>query len=117
MLACKNLLYYILERFYGYEWDEAKNTENIRKHKGLPLSDGIKVFWDKARVISEDERFNYGEKRYIAIGKVKGKVLSVCFTRRIFLKRRLISVRLASRKERRKYYGKQSLRYDRKAGS
>ncbi|MCL1966676.1 MAG: BrnT family toxin [Fibromonadales bacterium] len=117
MLTCKNLLYYILERFYEYEWDEAKNTKNIGKHQSLPLSDGIEVFWDKARVISEDERFNYGEKRYIAIGYADGKVLSVCFTYRRFLKRRLISVRVASRKERRRYYGKQSLRYDRQAGS
>jgi Uncharacterized protein conserved in bacteria len=106
VLARENLLYYILERFCRYEWDEAKNTENVGKHKGLPLSDGIKVFLDNARVIFEDRRFNYGEKRYIVIGKVNGRVLSVCFTYRSFLKRRLISVRLASRKERRLYYGK-----------
>ena len=106
MLARENLLYYILERFCRYEWDEAKNTENVGKHKGLPLLDGMDVFLDKARIIFEDRRFNYGEKRYIAIGDVDGKVLSVCFTHRRFLKRRLISVRLASRKERRLYYGK-----------
>ncbi|MDR2594148.1 MAG: BrnT family toxin [Fibromonadaceae bacterium] len=106
MLACENLLYYILEKFCEYEWDEAKNTENIRKHRGLPLPEGIEVFFDKARVIFEDRRFNYGEKRYIAIGKVNGRVLSVCFTYRRFLKIRLISVRIAGRKERRLYYGK-----------
>jgi len=106
VLACENLLYYILERFCRYEWDETKNTGNIRKHEGLPLLDGADVFLDKARVIFEDERFNYGEKRYIAIGKVKGRVLSVCFAHRSFLKRRFISVRVASRKERRMYYGK-----------
>ena len=106
MLACENLLYYILERFCRYEWDEAKNTENIRKHNGLLLPEGIEVFLDKARVIFEDRRFHYGEKRYIAIGNVDGKILSVCFTYRRFLKRRLISVRLASRKERRWHYGK-----------
>lgn len=106
MLACEDLLYYILERFYKYEWDESKNTKNIGKHRGLSLRDGIEVFLDKARIIFEDERFNYGEKRYIAVGIVNGRFLSVCFTNRRFLKRRLISVRLASRKERRKYYGK-----------
>jgi len=106
VLACENLLYYILERFCRYEWDEAKNTENIRKHKGLPLLYGAEVFLDKERVILEDRRFNYGEKRYIAIGNVDGEILSVCFTNRKFLKRRLISFRFASRKERRRYYGK-----------
>jgi len=106
VLACKNLLYYILESFFRYEWDETKNVENIRKHQSLPLQDGIDVFWDKERVIFEDRRFNYGEKRYIAIGNVDGDILSVCFTHRGFLKRRLISYRFASRKERRLYYGK-----------
>jgi len=106
VLTWKNLLYYILERFFRYEWDEAKSTENIRKHYGLPLREGIEVFLDKARFIFEDKRFNYGEKRYIAIGNVRGDILSVCFTYRGFLKRRLISVRIASRKERRRYYGK-----------
>jgi len=106
VLACEDLLYYILERFYKYEWDESKNTKNIGKHRGLPLRDGIEVFLDKARIIFEDERFNYGEKRYIAVGIVAGRFLSVCFTNRRFLKRRLISVRLASRKERRQYYGR-----------
>jgi len=105
VLAWKNLLYY-LESFVRYEWDEAKNVENIRKHYGLPLRDGIEVFLDKARVIFEDRRFDYGERRYMAIGNARGDILSVCFTHRGFLKRRLISVRIASRKERRKYYGK-----------
>jgi len=117
VLACENLLYYILERFYRYEWDETKNTRNIGKHRGLPLGDGVDVFLDKARVIFEDKRFNYGEKRYIVVGKVGGKILSACFTNRRFLKRRLISVRIASRKERRRYYGKQGICYDRKAES
>jgi uncharacterized protein len=70
------------------------------------LLDGARVFLDKSRFIYKDGRFNYGEKRYIAIGKVNGRVLSVCFTYRRFLKKRLISVRLAGRKERRWYYGK-----------
>jgi len=106
VLTCKNLLYYILESFFRYEWDEAKNVENIRKHRGLPLRDGIRVFLDKKRVIFEDRRFNYGEKRYMAIGIVGGDISSLCFTYRGFLKRRLISFRVASRKERRRYYGK-----------
>jgi len=106
VLAWKNLLYYILERFYRYEWDEAKNAENIRKHRGMPLRDGIRVFFDKAKVIFEDKRFDYGEKRYMAIGNVGGEISCVCFTHRGLLKRRLISFRIASRKERRWYYGK-----------
>ena len=96
----------ILERFYRYEWDEAKNAGNVEKHKGFELSDGIAVFLDNAKVIKKDERFDYGESRYIVIGNVDGTVLFVCFTPRGFFKRRLISVRRASKQERREYYGK-----------
>jgi len=96
----------ILERFYRYEWDEAKNASNVRKHKGLSLSTGKNVFFDPMRIIRCDMRFDYCEQRYIVIGFVEGVILSVCFTNRGFLKRRLISVRVASRKERRIYYGR-----------
>jgi uncharacterized DUF497 family protein len=106
VLSYGHFLYKILERFYRYEWDEAKNVGNIRKHSGILLADGIEVFLDRARVIFEDRRYDYGERRYLAIGKVEDTILTVCFTPRSFLKRRLISVRVASRQERRLYYGK-----------
>jgi len=62
VLACEDLLYYILERFYKYEWDESKNTKNIGKHRGLSLRDGIEVFLDKARIIFEDEKIQLWRK-------------------------------------------------------
>ena len=108
MLTYGNKLNEILERFYRYEWDEAKNIGNAKKHRGLTLFNGSEIFLDNSRVILKDERFDYGESRYIAIGKVDCSILSVCFTPRAFLKRRLISVRYASRKERRMYYGNSS---------
>jgi len=100
----------ILERFYRYEWDDSKNASNVKKHRGFSMLSGSRVFLDSARLIQKDERFDYGENRYIAIGNVHEVILSVCFTPRGFLKRRLISVRRASRKERRMYYGNN--RYD-----
>jgi len=106
VLTYENIINYILERFYRYEWGKTKNASNVKKHRGFELLAGSKVFLDNAKIIREDERFNYGERRYIAIGNVDGAILSVCFTLRGFLKRRLISVRYASRKERRMYYGR-----------
>jgi uncharacterized DUF497 family protein len=108
-----HFLYKILERFYRYEWDEAKNVGNIRKHRGLSLPYGKRIFSDHKRIIREDMRFDYGERRYIAIGIVDGVILAVCFTPRGFLKRRLISVRIANKKERRFYYEREVYRYDR----
>ena len=108
MLTYGNIVNYILEKFYRYEWDDTKDASNAKKHRNLDMQDGSEVFLDNARFIRKDERFDYGECRYIAIGNVRGVILSVCFTLRGFLKRRLISVRYASRKERRLYYGNDS---------
>lgn len=99
------LVILLFERFYKYGWNESKNLRNIEKHE-LTLSYGRKIFFDFMRIIYKDERFDYGEIRYLALGEVHGTILSVCFTSRGFFKRRLISVRKASRQERRKYYGK-----------
>ena len=104
MLTYENIINYILERFYRYEWSKTKNASNVKKHRGFELLDGSEIFLDPARIILKDERFDYRESRYIAIGNVDDNILSVCFTPRGFLKRRLISVRRASRKERRMYY-------------
>jgi uncharacterized protein len=87
-----------------YEWDDRKNRENIAKH-GLDFADAWQVFEDPNRLIFLDDRKNYKEKRFIAIGKVKEMIVtSVCFTNRNG-NTRIISFRLASRKERRAYYG------------
>jgi uncharacterized DUF497 family protein len=94
----------MFERLYRYEWGEVKNAENIEKHEGLTLPDGIGVFADKKRIIRPDLRKDYGEKRYNIVGATKGMLLCVCFTPRGFLKRRIISVRCASKKERKAYY-------------
>jgi uncharacterized DUF497 family protein len=49
-----------------FEWDEAKNLENIRKHQ-IDFQDVYKVF-DSPMLIEEDERFDYGEERWFGIG-------------------------------------------------
>jgi uncharacterized DUF497 family protein len=96
----------MFEKLYRYEWGEDKNAKNIAKHEGLTLPEGKLVFWDRKRVIKRDTRKSYGERRYNVIGEVMGVILSVCFTPRGFLKRRIRSVRRARRKERKIYYGR-----------
>ncbi len=102
----RQLAILLFERFYRYEWDEIKSIRNAEKHIGWTLSDGKRVFLDPLRLVEKDIRFYYREHRYLVFGNVEEIVLSVCFTSRGFFKRRLISVRPASRQERRRYNGR-----------
>ena len=61
------------------------------------------VFDDPAKLDEFDDREDYGEDRYNAIGKVQGRMLVVTYTHR-GNKIRLISARLAEPHERRQYH-------------
>ena len=54
----------------NFAWDEAKNEINIRKH-GLDFADVHEVF-DGPVLEKLDDRFDYGEERWIAIGLLCG---------------------------------------------
>jgi uncharacterized DUF497 family protein len=86
-----------------FEWDEDKNKLNIKKH-GFALPDGIYVFADAQRYDDIDKRRDYGEERHLVVGGIGDDILAVVYTHRQNIIR-LISVRYASRKERRGYYG------------
>lgn len=84
-----------------FEWDEAKNQTNRRKH-GIDLADAATIFsgWTYSTV---DNRFDYGEVRKISIGKMYEQlIVAVVHTDRNGTIR-LISARPASKKERRTY--------------
>ena len=49
-----------------FEWDEAKDTENIRKHR-IDFSD-VPAMFDGPMLIEHDERMDYGEERWSGIG-------------------------------------------------
>ncbi len=65
----------------SFEWDEEKNTENVRKH-GVEFKVAQYAFIDPKRVVAEDILHSGKEKRYFVFGKVKGGVLTVRFTHR-----------------------------------
>ncbi|WP_428559487.1 MAG: BrnT family toxin [Solidesulfovibrio sp. DCME] len=83
-----------------FEWDEAKRQANIAKH-GIDFYDA-KAALEGDPMMLEDDRMDYGERRCIAAGEVKGHMLIVVFTIRdgVF---RIISARKANSRERRKY--------------
>ncbi|MEH1823381.1 MAG: BrnT family toxin [Nostoc sp.] len=49
-----------------FEWDEAKNLENLRKHE-IDFADVPEMF-ESPMLIELDDRFDYGEDRWLGIG-------------------------------------------------
>jgi len=83
-----------------YEWDENKRVSNLEKH-GIDFRDAAR-FFDSDVICFEDNRQNYGEKRYIALGKIEGRlVVTACTWRNRNV--RILSMRKANARERRLY--------------
>ena len=85
------------------EWDENKNSNNIRKHS-ISFETAALVFADEERIEYYDRLHSLEEDRFVVLGCVHG-VLYVVYTMRGEAAR-LISARMATSKERRIYYGK-----------
>ena len=64
-----------------FEWDEKKNSENIKKHK-VSFEKAQDAFFDEKRMILEDIKHSISEKRYFCIGKTDERILTVRFTMR-----------------------------------
>ena len=82
-----------------FEWDEAKNRKNRKKHK-ISFEEASKVFEDENRL--EYATHRKGERRYITVGKVLKVIITVVYTIRNFTFR-LISARPARKEERDAY--------------
>jgi uncharacterized DUF497 family protein len=67
----------------SFEWDEAKNTLNRRKH-GVSFYEAQHAFLDPRRVIAEDLAHSQKEQRYYCFGTAEGDtgILTVRFTYR-----------------------------------
>jgi uncharacterized DUF497 family protein len=84
-----------------FEWDEAKNRANIRKH-GFDFAETEELFRG-VLVVEPDTRENYGEKRWIGLGIVRGRVAHVVFAERDLETIRIISLRKATSREQKEY--------------
>jgi hypothetical protein len=85
-----------------FEWDEAKARINLQKHRVSFLT-AAAVFRNE-RLERADDREDYGELRWIALGRVDDEVYRVVFTWRGEKLIRLISAQKASKDEREIYY-------------
>ena len=84
-----------------FEWDEAKNRSNIRKH-GFDFADAEEMFRG-VLLVRADAREDYGEERWIGIGMIQGYVAFVAFAEPSPDIVRIISLRKADHEEREEY--------------
>lgn len=88
-----------------FEWDREKSEANWRD-RGFDFAHAALIF-DGPTLERDDERFDYGERRVQAIGRIEENILVVVYTWRGIV-RRVISARMANRRERdafRKVFG------------
>ncbi len=83
------------------EWDEAKNRANLRKH-GLDFADAEEMFRG-VLLASPDTREDYGERRWAGLGVIGGRTVKVVFVELSHNTIRIISLRKATKSERKEY--------------
>jgi uncharacterized protein len=64
-----------------FEWDEAKNLDNIEKHN-VSFETAQEAFYDKKRIIIKDKKHSKTEERFYCIGNDGNGILTVRFTMR-----------------------------------
>jgi uncharacterized DUF497 family protein len=61
-----------------FTWSETKRRSNLKIH-GLDFRDAPNVF-EGVTFTFEDDRFNYGERRFVTLGLLNGTPVSVVHT-------------------------------------
>ena len=84
-----------------FEWDEEKNTANIRNHR-IDFAD-VPALFNGPMLVELDEREDYGEDRWIGLGFLRNILAVVVFTEYRQDTIRIISARKANKYERKRY--------------
>jgi uncharacterized DUF497 family protein len=84
-----------------FEWDEAKSRRTV-SGRGFGFDHAARIFLGPT-LEQQDDRRDYGEMRMKAIGQVDDDVLFVVYSDRGNV-RRIVSARLAGRKERESWH-------------
>ena len=79
-----------------FEWDEAKRLSNLRRH-GINFEFAPQIF-DGVTDTVADNRFDYGENRFLTFGFLREQVVVIAHTERN-KNIRIISIRKATRNE------------------
>ena len=87
---------------YQFEWDADKAAANLRKH-GVSFDEAVTAFGDPLAVLLTDPDHSVGEERYLVLGlSTQRRCLVVSFVDRP-PRTRIITARLATRRERQDY--------------
>ena len=84
-----------------FTWSESKRAMNIKDH-GLDFIDAQSVFGGMTYTF-EDDRFSYGEQRFVTLGLLAGITVSVVHTENEN-EIRIISFRKATKRESQIYF-------------
>ena len=79
-----------------YEWDSTKAASNLARH-GVAFDAVLGFDWSSA-IEAEDRRYDYGETRMQALGKIAGRYHVLVYALRND-RIRVISLRKANRRE------------------
>lgn len=82
------------------EFDTAKREKTLLE-RGLDFADADKVFAG-LHFVAPDDRFDYGEERFITVGSLSGRIVILVWTQRNAA-RRIISMRYANDREVKRY--------------
>ncbi len=87
---------------YDFEWSPEKSASNRKKH-GVTFEEATTAFADPRSLNQFDPDHSVDEDRYILLGRSQfGRILVVSYTDRP-PRTRIISARLATRRERNQY--------------
>ncbi|QWE15126.1 BrnT family toxin [Polynucleobacter sp. AP-Sving-400A-A2] len=84
-----------------FEWDMAK-SDLCQISRNFDFTYVMSIFIDSNLLIEKDQRWDYGEERFRALGLLDEKVFVVIYTKRPTAMR-IISARRANRREVRRY--------------
>ena len=82
-------------------WHEAKRRLNLRDH-GIDFGD-VEAVFEGETVTILDDRFDYGEQRFITFGLLAGRVVAIAHTETNEVIR-IISARKATKREENSYF-------------
>lgn len=85
-----------------FEWDDAKADANFKKHK-VRFEHAAEACEDSYALIELDDSEDYGEDRFILVGRAADGLITVVYTERNE-RIRIISPREANDYERRNYH-------------
>jgi uncharacterized DUF497 family protein len=85
-----------------FEWDDEKAKKNLRKH-GVSFEEAATVFGDPLALTIADPLHSELEERYVTLGESQRRRLLVVVATDRGDKIRIISARVATRRERKDY--------------